>query len=133
MKKVTRKLDLYIGENSLSPLVITHLHHCTSRLGLHEEDLGDVTVLAHQVKQAITVDLTHGEIMNHNNTRSLITTTYASTHHVLIAWTPTHHVHIPHTGHEVTTSTSTTSNSTSSTHIHHVWLIENNRSCSRRS
>ena len=115
---------LNVRDNSLSPLVITHLYHRTARLGLHEEDLADVAVLTNQVKQSVAVHFPHGEIVDDNHTGPLILP--SGPHHVLVArWSPSHHVHAPHSREIVTTTT--TPSSSSSSHIHHVGLVKNNR------
>ena len=47
--------------------MVPHLNHGAAGLGLHEEDLGHVAVLAHEIEQPLTVHLTHGQIMHNHH------------------------------------------------------------------
>ena len=102
--------------------MVTHLYHGTAGLGLHEEDLADIAVLTHQVEQSVTVDLSHGKVVDHHNTGSLVLPPSPQ------ARPSTHHVHAPHTREEITTTntptSSTSSSSSSRTHVHHVGLVQ---------
>ena len=59
--------NLNVGDKSLRPLVVSHLYHGAAGLGLHEEDLGHVTVLTHEIEQPLTVHLTHGQIVHNHH------------------------------------------------------------------
>ena len=47
--------------------MVPHLDHGAAGLGLHEEDLGHVAVLTHEIEQPLTVHLTHGQIVHNHH------------------------------------------------------------------
>ena len=47
--------------------MVLHLDHGAAGFSLHEEDLGHIAVLTHEVKQSVTVHLAHRQVVHNHH------------------------------------------------------------------